>query len=287
MTSAIEAHTKAPSVLVIGSGGYVGRCIVGSAPDDGARVIPTARPGSRTVPGATPLPHAAALDELLQTEDVDQIVMLPQLTEDSVDWILDRIDGPRWLVFSSAQLGSAVGAPGTEAALARERLAVERGAVVIRPTMIYGRGGDANISRIVRQMRRLRVPVEIGDGSALVQPVHVDDVVELVHAHRRTAARAGVYEVGGPEQIPTHELTVMIAEVLGLRTPSLRVPESLVHRAASLAPLVRLRPDQFSRLLEDKVVDDTMTRTAFDWAPAPLAHRIEQAVGEALAAESS
>lgn len=286
MNAVVGTDLQAPTTVVIGSGGYVGRCLVGSEPSDRARVIPMARPGCRTVPGAVPLPHAAALDDLLATRDVDQIVLLPQLTNDSVDWMLDRIDGPRWLVFSSAQLASGVQAPGTSEALARERLAVDRGAVVVRPTMIYGRGGDVNVTRVVGQMRRMRVRVEIGDGSSLVQPIHVDDVVEFVHAHRRTVTRPGIYPIGGPEALPSGELTVMIADVLGLRGPTLRIPSWAIDRAAQLAPVVRLRPDQFTRLLEDKTVDDTLTRRHFDWAPAPLAHRVEQAVAEAIAASS-
>ena len=224
--------------------------------------------------------NAAALDDLLNVTEFDQIVCLPQLTNDGVDFLLDRIDGPRWIVFSSAQLDSAVRAPGLDAALARERLAIHRGAVVIRPTMIFGRGGDQNISRLVRSTALMRVPVLIDGGRHLVQPVHVDDVVSLVALHRESPVPAGLYPVGGAEVLPARELLIMIAELLGVRFPAVNVPGSALRIAAIAAPLAGLRRDQLLRISEDKTVDTALTTSRFGWEAAPLAHRLEQAVTE-------
>ncbi|MCP3934099.1 MAG: hypothetical protein GY708_01870 [Actinomycetia bacterium] len=274
-------------VLVIGAGGYVGRHLVDScAGSPSVELVSLVRPSSRTVPGALPMADAAALDNLLADQEFDQIVSLPQLTRSDVDWIVDRVDGSRWLVFSSSQLRSGTRAPGVEAALAREELVVSRGGVVLAPTMIFGRGGDANLSRIIRQMNRTRTRFQVGDGSQLVQPVHVDDVVSLVHAHRSSDVTAGVYPVGGAEAIPAAELMLMIAELLGVRLPPIPVPTGALRMFARFAPVAGLRPDQIDRLVEDKTVDDMITRVVFGWEPVPLAHRVEQAVGEVLAASS-
>ena len=291
---AIRSAPVAATCLVIGARGYVGRRIVASAIEAGVRVTAAVRPGVSTLtdrPGelgadvgadVVELGHGAALDEVLARSTFDQVVVLPQLDRDDMEWMIDRIDGPRWLVFSSAQLDSPVASPGSPLAKRRERLAVKRGAVVIRPTMIFGRGGDANISRLIAQLHRTRVPVQIGDGTHNVQPIHVDDVVSLVHAHRSTAARPGVYPVGGADQLPAGELTTMLCELLGVRLPPLTVRSSWISTVAAAAPAVGLRRDQIERLLTDKVVDDQTTRDAFSWHPAPLAHRLEQAVDEVL-----
>ncbi len=292
-TAPVEA-----TCLVIGAGGYVGRHIVASAVEAGVRVTAAVRPAASTPADPTgnragdptaelgavvvELGHGAALDSVLARATFDQVVVLPQLDRDDMEWIIDRIDGPRWLVFSSAQLDSPVASPGSALAKRRERLAVARGAVVVRPTMIFGRGGDANISRLIAQLHRTRVPVQIGDGTHSVQPIHVDDVVSLVHAHRSTAARPGVYPVGGADQLPAGELTTMLCELLGVRLPPLTVRSSWLSTVAAAAPAVGLRRDQIERLLTDKIVDDHTTRDAFSWHPAPLAHRLEQAVDEAL-----
>ncbi|NOX28672.1 MAG: hypothetical protein GXP35_01260 [Actinobacteria bacterium] len=280
--------------LVIGASGYVGREIMASSFCAGIDAVGAVRTASATSADHVALASAADLDELLAAQHFDQIVTLPQLSLADIDWILDRIDGDRWLVFSSAQLGSNIDAPGSEISKVRERLAVVRGAVVLRPTMIYGRGGDGNISRTIRQLHRTRVPIQVGDGAQLVQPIHVDDVTALVDAHLQIAsaglldARCGTraagrtFPVGGPEAVPTRELMVMLSELLGLRVPPLTVRSSWLDRAASVAPLFRLRSDQIRRLLEDKTIDDGGTKETFGWEPTALAHRLEQAVAEAL-----
>lgn len=269
------------SVLVIGGDGYVGRHIVGAARANGCRVVSAVRRATESRDTAV-IAHAAAFDDLMFSKHFDQIVCLPQLTNNSVDWILDRIDGSRWLVFSSAQLGAGVPAPGTEAALARENLAVSRGAVVLRPTMIFGRGGDRNISRLTRVTAKTRVPLVVGNGDQLIQPVHVDDLLALVALHGDSDVGAGVYAAGGAEAVPSKELLIMISELLGVRVPPVHVPMGALRLASSFARLAGLRPDQVLRLLDDKTIDISSTKAAFGWEPMALAHRVEQAVTEAL-----
>ena len=64
-----------------------------------------------------------------------------------------------------------------------------------------------------------------------------------------------------------------------IRTPA--APWACSRRTcARIRSVVGLRPDQVLRLIEDKIVDDTLTRAAFGWEPKPLAHRLEQAVRE-------
>ena len=117
---AIRSAPVAATCLVIGARGYVGRHIVASAIEAGVRVTAAVRPGVSTLtdrPGeqgadvgadVVELGHGAALDEVLARSTFDQVVVLPQLDRDDMEWMIDRIDGPRWLVFSSAQLDSPV-----------------------------------------------------------------------------------------------------------------------------------------------------------------------------------
>lgn len=262
--------------LVIGANGYVGSAVMSLLPSTGLDVTGTSRrPGTDEL-----VANGADLDRLLARQHFDQVVLTAQLTGHGVDWLIDRVDGPRWIICSSAQLYSRIPAPGTEVALAREETALARGAAVFRPTMIFGRGGDTNVSRLIRAQQRWRVPIQVSDGAQQVQPLHVADLVALVARHCGQPT-AGLFDVGGPEEIPIRELVDMTKGLLGLRLPVLRVSSAWLGIASRFG-LPGLRRDQLRRLEEDKTVDIAPTCAAFGWHPKPLGHRMEQAVWEVM-----
>jgi nucleoside-diphosphate-sugar epimerase len=263
------------NTLVIGTG-FVGTAVALGLRDRGIEVVCTSR---RDGAGDLTVANGAALDRVLGYRMFDQIVAVGQLTSHDIDWVLDRIDGPHWLVLSSHQVAAVASAPQTRAALAREDLALDRGACVLRPTMIYGKGRDKNLSRLIRLMARWRVPVVPGDGSQLIQPIHVDDLIELIVHHQKVPA-AGLYPVGGAEALPLRELVATLAQVLGLRFPVVALPQRALHLAALFGPAMGIRNDQIRRLTEPKIVDLTRAIAAFGWRPTPLGIRLEQAVME-------
>lgn len=268
------------NILVLGSNGYVGQMMTSSLRARGHSVIGTVRHLSNR-DGVAVVSHRGELESMLEANPFDRIVHLPQLTAVDVDWLLEFIDGPRWVVFSSAQVVSRFPAPDTDVALAREAFAESRGAIVLRPTAIFGRGGDRNVSRVARAMARFRVPIVPGDGSSMVAPVHVDDLIDLVDS--MPSCPPGVYGLAADEEVPLVELIVMIKEIVALRLPPVRLPRALLRSARRLGPLVGLRADQIERLLEDKVVEQALAKDVLRWAPQPLAIRIEEAVHQALA----
>lgn len=261
------------STLILGTG-FVGTVLGEWLRSRGIEVTQSSRsPGH----GDVTVGHGAELDALVGSREFDQIVVLGQLTGPDIDWVLERIDGPRWLIMSSQQVMSSVPAPGTALALAREELALGRGACVIRPTMIFGRGRDLNITRLITMMKRWRVPIVPGSGDQMVQPLHVDDLCALVACHR-LRIRGGLYPVGGPEALPLNELVGTLGELLGLRVPLLEVPQRAIELAARFTPLAGVRPDQFKRLTEPRLADNYPVSLALAWTPQPLGLRLEEAV---------
>lgn len=259
--------------LILGGRGFIGRAVAEDLASDGRVVVASRTPGADVL-----VDSGAALDDVL-TAGFDQVVVAAQLTGAHLDQILERIDGPRWLVFSSAQVTAKERPPGVDVALAREAVVLRKGGTVLRPTMVFGRGGDANLTRTIRWIARRRIVLSIGDGAQLVQPVHVDDVAALVRRHREEPV-PGCFGVGGDEAVPVPELVEELRELLGVRVVRVAMP---LRVAVAAGRAIRLRPDQVRRLVEDKVVDIEGTCAAFGWRPGPLAHRLEQAVDEALA----
>jgi nucleoside-diphosphate-sugar epimerase len=265
------------TTLVIGTG-FVGTELALGLRERGIEVTSSSRKDGA---GDVTVAHGPALDRVLAQHKFDQVVVVGQLTNLDMDWVLERIDGPRWVVLSSQQVIAISGAHHARAALAREEAALARGACVLRPTMIYGKGRDKNLSRLIRSMQRWRVPIVPGDGTQLIQPLHVDDLVDLIACHKKASA-AGLYPVGGAEALPLGELVGTLAQVLGLRCPVVAVPRRALKFAARFGPLIGVRPDQVRRLTEPKVVDMTGTMARFEWRPSPLGLRLEQAVMEAV-----
>jgi nucleoside-diphosphate-sugar epimerase len=261
------------STLIVGTG-FVGSILPDRLRAGGIDVTLSSRTAGRA---DVTVSDGARLDALDASRRFDQIVVLGQLTGPDIDWVLERVDGARWLIMSSQQVTSSVPAPGTRGALAREELCLTRGACVLRPTMIFGRGRDRTITRLVAAMRRWRVPFVPGPGRQLVQPLHVDDLSDLIARHRRQTI-GGLYPVGGAEALPLRELVTMLAELLGLRVPVVEVPQRAIDLAQRFAPLVGLRPDQVERLGEPRVADNTLVTKAFGWSPEPLGLRLEEAV---------
>lgn len=264
------------TTLVIGTG-FVGTEVAAALRARDTEVIQTSRTEGA---GDVAVADGAALDCVLAGHKFDQVVLVAQLTKSDIDWVLERIDGPRWLVFSSHQVTALTTAPYAHQALGHEEVALTRGACVLRPTMIYGKGRDKNLSRLIRLLRRSRVPVVPGDGRQLIQPLHIDDLVELIVCHKKAWA-PGLFQVGGAEALPMAELVATLAQILGLRCPVVAIPQTAMRLAAKFGSLFGVRPDQVRRLTEPKIVDLSHTTATFKWLPAPLGLRLEQAVMEA------
>ena len=277
------------SVVVVGAAGFVGAEVVRAYRSAGHEVLAAGRVAGLGIDVTTP--NAEALRSIVN-DKVDQVVVCAQLGLSAGQWIVELVDGPRWLVCSSAQLNNATPAPSTEMQIDRERIALARGATVLRPTMMYGHGRDANISTLIRRAQRFGIAAEIAGGRALVQPIHVDDVVAAMTAVLTTPALVAAsgrgasnvpYSLGGSEAVPVHELLGDIAELLGRNVKTIPISRTALRLAERFAPLVGLRPAKLRRLTEDKTVDNTVLSRATGWAPIAHAIRLEQAVQEVTA----
>lgn len=261
--------------LIIGTG-FIGSVLTDELRKAGVEVTQSSRSSNGTI---AHIPDGTALDRHLTDHQYDQIVVVGQLTSGDIDWVIERIDGPRWLLLSSQQVTSVAPAPQTNLALAHEAFALERGACVLRPTMVYGKGRDVNISRLIRLMNRWRIAVVPGSGKQLLQPIHVDDLAALIAQHG-IAPQHGLISVGGPEALPLAELISTIAQIVGIRAPLLGLSPKKIRLTSRLAPMVGIRTDQLARLTEDKTAENTLVEEIFHWQPLPLGLRLEQAVAE-------
>ncbi len=161
-------------------------------------------------------------------------------------------------------------------------LASGRPGVLLHPTMIYGAEGEDNVQRLAALLRRLPFAPLPGGGTALVQPIHKDDVSAcLLAALDRGWDGPMVLDIAGPEALPYRDFLRAVAAAAGLRAPAVLPIPALPLRL--LAPLTRFLPglprigaDEIRRLTEDKAFDIAPMRRELGVAPRPLSQGLAQ-----------
>ncbi|MEK9822469.1 MAG: hypothetical protein VW840_09890, partial [Gammaproteobacteria bacterium] len=133
-------------------------------------------------------------------------------------------------------------------------------ATLLHPTMIYGAPGLQNVERVAAFARRspwIPLPEQ---GRALIQPVHVDDVVAAITACLNNPDTDGdTVILAGQAAVPYREFVELCIEKSGQRCRVVSMPYLLMSIAALLTPLLPGLPnvtqDEIRRLLEDKQFD--------------------------------
>jgi NADH dehydrogenase len=151
---------------------------------------------------------------------------------------------------------------------------------IFRPAIIYG-PGNGFTSILVRQMtppwRWLTAGVMpmIGDGTALMQPVHVREVADaFVRSLDTPAAIRKTYELGG-RAIPYRDLLQTLARQEGVRIHPLPLPRELAYAGAALIEVVSPwkipTPGHVAMLEEDQNADTGPAQHDLAFAPLPFA----------------
>ena len=148
----------------------------------------------------------------------------------------------------------------------------ETAATLLRPTLVYGSGRDASLTRIAQLAHRWhRFPLP-RDASGLRQPVHVDDLADAAMRCLDQAASFGrAYALPGGETLPYRD---MVERVLSTLQPPARLVElppalfKLVLRVAQATGRARgLGGAAVARMQDDLVFDATPARNDFGYAP--------------------
>jgi NADH dehydrogenase len=127
---------------------------------------------------------------------------------------------------------------------------------ILRPAEVYGTGGEG-ISELIERCRSGRwIPI-VGDGSARLAPIYLDDVVEGICRAVVAPGSGTVIDLSGPEEMTQRELIDRLGSYFQTRPFTVRVPAVLLElaaRAMALLPLKKppIYADQVARLLSPK-----------------------------------
>lgn len=152
------------------------------------------------------------------------------------------------------------------------------GATVLRPTLVYGAGRDATLTRIAALARRWgRFPLPRG-ANGLRQPVHVEDLAMAAFACSGVAATHGLaYALPGGETLTYRD---MVARVLACLSPPpqlVELPSPLFNAALLIAQMTGratgLGEAAVRRMRSDLVFDVTPAKRDFGYDPRPFRPR--------------
>lgn len=124
-------------------------------------------------------------------------------------------------------------------------------ASILRPTLIYGYGRDANIARAARFISRRGFFPIAHDGRGLRQPIHVDEVAQACLA-ALDLDRSVTFDIGGGETLSYRAMIERVFRVLG------RKPIFIPMDAA--LPLLRLGGRVAPRLADITALFDRMAQ---------------------------
>ena len=151
-----------------------------------------------------------------------------------------------------------------------------RRGVMLHPTMIYGAQGENNVQRLAGVLRKLPIVPLPNGGTALVQPVHQNDVTgAILAALGRDWQGPESLVIAGPAPVSYADFVRALAAAAGLPPPRIvNAPGRLLIAAAWMFHILPFVPDvqpaEVRRLLEDKAFDIGPARAALGFDPVSL-----------------
>ena len=145
--------------------------------------------------------------------------------------------------------------------------------VIARPSGIYG-PGDRRLLKLFRNVLR-RFPI-LGSGQIYYHLTYIDDLVEGFRLCGESPAAAGrTYILAGGEVTTLNQVMTLIAEVAGVRPPSMHLPvwpfwlagaacEAICVPLGVEPPLYRRRVDFFTK---SRAFDISRARSEIGYAP--------------------
>jgi nucleoside-diphosphate-sugar epimerase len=141
---------------------------------------------------------------------------------------------------------------------------------ILRPTLIYAKGRDTNVTPLSRLIRRFGFMPLVGGAPGLRQPVHAEDLaIGAVASASSPAAANKFYTLPGGETISYREMIGRIFDGLRMPRRTISVPPLLWRAAFGLAkPLFpHANVAMGIRMMQDMTFDSTPAKQDFGWNP--------------------
>ena len=266
---------------ITGSNGYVGGCVKDHFAARGWQIFELTRrpkPNSRTMrfqlgdeispellSGVSALVHCAYDFRPLRWEEIAAVNV------EGSRKILEaaRAAGiPKIIFISSISAFDGCKSLYGKAKLEIEKIALDCGAMVIRPGLIWGNPPGAMFGKLVSQIQNSSLIPMIGSGSQIQFLVHNEDLCAFIERYARGAAEIlpGVFTAADEQPWPFKKLLLEIARALGRKPKFIPLPWRLVWLGLKSAEVCGLplnfRSDSLVSLMNQNPAPDLSANAA-------------------------
>jgi NADH dehydrogenase len=144
---------------------------------------------------------------------------------------------------------------------------------ILRPSLIYGPGGQGLVAKTLALARRLPVLPMVGSGQELLRPVLARDVAKgALRCLELEQVKGQTYIIGGADQLTLEAFMRRLLTAAGLRRPMARLPIPLcMILARFLGACVKKPPITVDNVLgvkESLPTDHARAVREWGWSPA-------------------
>ena len=143
---------------------------------------------------------------------------------------------------------------------------------ILRPTLIYGRSNDRNLSEIAKIINKFKFFPVFGKANGRRQPIYVDDVAKAsVLAALSPAANNKAYNISGAEVLTYKEMVSKVFQAMKLKPKFLTINLSLFNFGLFFLKMIpkykNWNADMVQRMNRDMVFDHIEAKQDFGFEP--------------------
>jgi nucleoside-diphosphate-sugar epimerase len=154
---------------------------------------------------------------------------------------------------------------------------------LLRPTMIYGTPKDKNLHKLIKFCHHYGFFPVFGSGDNLLQPVHADDIAQMLLKVWECPNIKGAYDLSGGSIVSFRQLILLVEKLLEKSVRSLSFPLKFGIWSATLlektlAKKSPVRREQILRLQEDKAYSHEEAKRDLGFTPRTLEVGLQQEI---------
>jgi nucleoside-diphosphate-sugar epimerase len=149
-----------------------------------------------------------------------------------------------------------------ESKAAADNLARAAGAIVLRPTVVYGFGFSEGFFKLFDMVVKKKMVIA-GNGRNMLQWSHISDVVAALLLARKKGTPGGAYDIVGDDVKTQEQFLGMVARLLNVPAPKTKIPMVLLRTVGTLL----VKPAYIETFASDRFFDCSKAKRDLGWQP--------------------